>query len=89
LFFFIKSEKLAAIGEMAAGVAHEINNSLTIIKCLSDMLIHKINDPNSDRESWIKDLKSIENKVDRISKIINGLRLYSRNAEKTAKSKAS
>jgi PAS domain S-box-containing protein len=79
-----ESARLSALGEMAGGVAHEINNPLAIIKGKAAVLKRKIELNISDKEPILKDALSIENTVDRISKIIQGLRNYSRNAENDA-----
>lgn len=77
-----QSAKLAVLGEMAAGIAHEINNPLTIIKSRSSSLIRSARDNSLDSESWVKHLKTIENSAERIAKIVNALKTYSRDAEK-------
>lgn len=63
---------LAAIGEVAAGIAHEINNPLTIIQG-NIKQIHQI----AERESAIQIIDrsiKIENSINRISRIISGLK---------------
>ncbi|WP_412471142.1 ATP-binding protein [Halobacteriovorax sp. RT-2-4] len=65
----INSAKLASIGEMASGIAHEINNPLTIIDLSAYRIIQL-----SDNEVVLKSAEKIKLTVDRISKIIKGLK---------------
>jgi len=46
----MQSEKLAAMGQMMAGVAHELNNPLTAILAVSDMLREHSEDPSHRRQ---------------------------------------
>ncbi|MBC7712498.1 MAG: PAS domain-containing protein [Rhizobacter sp.] len=76
-----ESAKLTVLGEMASGVAHEINNPLTIIKGNTDKIIKRLSEPELNQEILIRDLKLIGKMTERISKIVNALKIYSRNAE--------
>jgi two-component system sensor histidine kinase HydH len=63
----IRSEKLAALGQLAAGIAHEIRNPLTSI----NILIHSLREGLSSENSHGEDLKVIEEEIDRINVIVD------------------
>ncbi len=68
-----QSEKLAVIGQMAAGIAHEIGNPLASISSLVQMLQRKTSD-----EFYFEQLANIKENIDRISKIVRELVDFSR-----------
>ena len=77
----LNQSKFSALGEMAAGVAHEINNPLAVISGKAGQLMRSLKANQVDPEKLIKGLESIESTAFRISRIIKGLKDFSRNAE--------
>ncbi|MBL7546142.1 MAG: GHKL domain-containing protein [Bdellovibrionaceae bacterium] len=73
----VNSSRLASLGEMSAGIAHEINNPLAVIDGTVRLLSRTIL-TNPDSEKLEGYLKKIANMVVRIKKIIDGLRAFSR-----------
>ncbi len=75
----IQASKMATLGEMATGIAHELNQPLSVIKTASSFFIRKI-----DREEPIKEdvlfnvLHKVDNNVDRATRIINHMRQFAR-----------
>lgn len=73
------ASKLAALGEMAGSIAHEINNPLAIIQGYSEILQTKLNRGQYDSTEIKNGLNRIEQTCRRISAIIVSLRSYARN----------
>jgi signal transduction histidine kinase len=73
------SAKMSSLGEMASGISHEINNPLTIIKGKAGTIRKILSTENPDLLKAQAELLKVEQTVDRISKIIKGLKSFSRN----------
>jgi two-component system NtrC family sensor kinase len=70
----MKSERLAMIGRLSAGVAHEINNPLGGILLLSRLLLRKAPPEGIEKEN----LERIANDAERCQKIVQGLLDFAR-----------
>jgi len=66
--------KLASIGELAAGIAHEINNPLTIVTGYAQLLLESKDVP----KDMAKDLQKIYDESQRVVKIIQNLMRFAR-----------
>lgn len=75
------TSKMAALGEMAGGIAHEINNPLTIIYGKADHLYRQIERDAFSKERILDDIQKIKLTSERIAKIVKGLRTFSRSGE--------
>jgi signal transduction histidine kinase len=74
----VHTSRLASLGEMSAGVAHEINNPLTIIAGSLRLL----NLVKNDNEKFEKKIIAMEKACGRITKIVMGLKKFSHQNER-------
>jgi signal transduction histidine kinase len=72
------TEKLASIGTLAAGVAHEINNPLAVILGFTDLLVEKA---EPDSETY-ETLKTIERQGLNAKRVVENLLSFSRYSER-------
>lgn len=72
----MQADKLAAIGEMAAGMAHEIRNPLTTIRGMAKLLQRKV-----QSDSLINNLEIIMEEATRANSILSDFLIYARPSE--------
>jgi signal transduction histidine kinase/iron only hydrogenase large subunit-like protein len=69
-----KSGKLASMGQLAAGIAHEVNNPLGILLLHANLALEECEDDSQQRE----DLETIVDQANRCKRIISGLLNFAR-----------
>lgn len=74
----VQSSKMSALGEMAAGLAHEINNPLAVIQANAGILQELVQEQGIDGPAVKQISSTIERTSERIAKIVKGLRSFSR-----------
>jgi PAS domain S-box-containing protein len=77
-----ESARFTALGEMAAGIAHEINNPLAIIQSSAELINLSLGRAEPDMNKVRSAVGHIEGTVVRIAKIISGLKSFARDGGK-------
>ncbi len=69
------ASRLSALGEMSAGIAHEINNPLAIIQMACEQFLDS---PDMPTDRAVSIIRRAQNAAMRINRIVTGLRTYAR-----------
>jgi PAS domain S-box-containing protein len=76
----VQSEKIASVGRMAAGVAHEINNPLSGIMIYAELLKKNMETSPENKNQGLNDIQEIIDQTLRCKKIVSELLEFSRQA---------
>jgi histidine kinase len=77
-----QASKMATLGEMATGIAHELNQPLSVIKTASSFLLNWLRKGQRPTDAVLRTmLEEIDGHVDRASGIINHIRQFGRKSE--------
>jgi len=78
----IQASKMATLGEMATGVAHELNQPLSVIKTASNFFMRKVKKKEPIRSEILMTMsEEIDSHVERATKIINHMRQFGRKSD--------
>ncbi len=80
----IQSSKLATLGEIASGITHELNQPLNIIQMSAESTLMRLEKGKLDEAQQATALTRIVGQVQRMSKIINHMRVFARQGEPEA-----
>lgn len=84
----INTNKLAALGEMSGGIAHEINNPLTVLAVNNEVIkkMYKTGDKKY-HDKIMKTLDKSEKVIDKIAKIVQGMRIIAQDKQVVTESR--
>jgi len=78
----IRSDRLRSLGEMAAGIAHELNQPLVGVRGFAELIVHSIDNGLEISQDVIRsNTATIVEQADRMVHIINHVRLFARDAD--------
>lgn len=76
--YLMQNERLIGLGELMAGVAHELNQPLNIIKIICQDILRDVEKNRFDAQKLPDDMREAIEQVSRLSDIIDHLRAFTR-----------
>lgn len=83
----VQNEKMVALGELTAAVAHELNQPLNAIKIICSDVLRDAQKGRFDIDSFIRDLKEVISQVNKMAEIIDHMRTFTRRTTGEVKEK--
>ena len=77
----VQSEKLSTLGEMAAGIAHEINNPLGVISMFAQLLAEEVRESLGPEAGALEKVKTIEDQATHVGQVVTNLLRFARKSE--------
>ncbi len=77
----VQASKASALGEMAGGLSHEVNNSLMVILGSLQQLERKIHQDHGAKPEYEKKMERMVAAIHKIKSVVDGLRFYSQDIE--------
>ncbi|KPA13508.1 PAS domain S-box [Candidatus Magnetomorum sp. HK-1] len=81
----VQAEKFAALGEVIPGVGHELSQPLNVIKIINQSLLRDIEKDRFHMEDLQQDLNSVIDEVNKMSEIIDHMRIFARSSQNMQK----
>jgi signal transduction histidine kinase len=77
----VQTEKLSTLGEMAAGIAHEINNPVGVISMFAQLLSEEVRERLGEDAPALEQIQTIEEQATNVGEIVKNLLRFARKSE--------
>jgi len=77
----VQTEKMSALGELTAGIAHELNQPLNMISIICQSILRDIEKERFKQESLEAEMNNVIGQIKKMSSIINHMRIFTRQTD--------